>query len=374
VGSNNLSNKAKLLIVDDEAPQMKALCNTLQNQGYTTVGVTSPTEALATLADVEFDLLLTDLMMPEMDGISLLRIAQGLNPRLVGVVMTGHGSVDTAVEAMKEGALDFLVKPFKLRTVLPVIARALQIRQLRIENAVLQKGLADRTRQLEEANRELEAFSYSVSHDLRAPLRAISGFSHILNEKFSDLLPPAGQQMLARVIQGASSMEQLTEGLIRLSRVGRQTLRRQPIDVERLISRVLEELEAVKAQRKIELHLGNLPECVGDEALLEQVWVNLLSNAYKFTATREKAIIELDSQLEEGETTYWVRDNGVGFDMQYADNLFGVFQRLHDPRQYQGTGIGLSIVQRIINRHGGRIWAQSKVGQGATFYFTLPSS
>src|SRR5881409_340512 len=190
---------AKLLIVDDERAQMAALCDTLEREGYFTTGFTSAKEALATLRGQKFDLLLTDLMMPEMDGITLLRAAQQIDRNLVGIVMTGHGTIDSAVEAMKAGALDYILKPFSLRAILPVLSRALVVRRLRIANFQLEERVRERTDALEHANQELEAFSYSVSHDLRAPLRAIDGFCRILSEDYASQLGPEAQRYLQLV-------------------------------------------------------------------------------------------------------------------------------------------------------------------------------
>ena len=365
---------AKLLIVDDEVAQMKALCNTLEEEGYATTGFTVANEALAALRRQPFDLVLTDLMMPEMDGIALLRAAQEIDAHVVGIVMTGHGAIDTAVEAMKAGALDYILKPFKLSGILPVLSRALGVRRLRMENEELQQRVRERTSQLEVANKELEAFSYSISHDLRAPLRSVGAFSTILLQEHSSQMPAEARRLLDIVATSARRMEQLIEDLLRFSRLSRQSLSKQPVDVPALIHAILEELRQQEGDRYIEVKVGEVPNCVGDRPLLRQVFVNLLSNALKFTRQRDKAIVEVGSQQQEGETVYFVRDNGAGFDARYAGKLFGVFQRLHSGEQFEGTGVGLSIVQRIVQRHGGRVWAEGKVDGGATFYFTLPDS
>jgi hypothetical protein len=224
---------------------------------------------------------------------------------------------------------------------------------------------------LEAANEELDAFAHSVSHDLRAPLRAIDGFSQILLEE-SLKLSERDQHLLHRVCESARTMGNLIEGLLNLSRMGRQPLSKQALNVKGLVRQIFNELQKEWEGRQVEIRVGDLPDCVADPTLLKQVFVNLLSNALKYTRQKEKAIIEVDRQRQEKDNIYFVRDNGAGFDMQYAGKLFGVFQRLHSTKEFEGTGVGLSIVQRIIHRHGGRIWAEAEVGKGATFYFTLP--
>jgi two-component system sensor histidine kinase/response regulator len=363
---------SRILIVDDELAHMKALCDTLQGQGYQTAGFSSPSAALAEIQADRFDVLLTDLMMPEMDGIALLEAARRKDPYLAGIIMTGEGTIATAVEAMRSGALDYILKPFKLRAVLPVLERALSVRRLRRENVALEQSVRERTAELEMANRELEAFSYSVSHDLRSPLRHIDGFTEILMEQFAGEMPAEARRLLGVVISETRQMDRLIDDLLRFSRLGQQSLTKESIKTMELFREVLDELKTERAGRNVEIRLDELPDCQGDRSLLRQVVVNLLSNAFKFTRQRENAIVEISGRIENGERIYYVRDNGAGFDMQFARRLFGVFQRLHSADEYEGTGVGLSIVQRIVVRHGGRIWAEAEINQGATFYFTLP--
>ena len=362
----------KILIVDDEIAQMTALCNTLQDHGYVTVGCSAGSKALLELEKTEFDLLLTDLMMPEMDGITLLQAALKRKSDLVGIIMTGEGTIATAVEAMKSGALDYILKPFKLSAILPVLARALSVRRLRLENQELQRRVQSRTAELEAANQELESFSYSVSHDLRAPVRHVQGYADILKKSAESKLNEDERRFLGSIATSAAHMGHLIDDLLRLSRLGRQSLTKLPLDIAAMMRRVWQELSEAEPGREIELKMGDLPNVQGDAALLQQVFVNLLSNARKFTRKQTKAAVEVGWQKQGQEGVYFVRDNGAGFDSKQAEKLFGVFQRLHRADEFEGTGVGLSIVQRIIQRHGGRIWAEAEVGQGATFFFTLP--
>lgn len=229
-------------------------------------------------------------------------------------------------------------------------------------------------RALREANKELEAFSYSVSHDLRAPLRSIDGFAKMLVEDFGPSLPPQVQRCLSIIQKGAGRMGELIDDLLEFSRLSRSALDRQPVDTERVIREVWLDLRRQEHDRTVELIVGDLPKCRGDRRLIKQVWVNLLSNALKYSRPLPAPRIEIgwrEDEQQPGQVVYWVRDNGVGFDQRYVHKLFGVFQRLHRTDEFEGTGVGLAIVHRIVQRHGGRVWAEGRVNEGATFYFTL---
>ncbi|CAG1001362.1 two-component system, OmpR family, sensor histidine kinase VicK [Methanosarcinales archaeon] len=234
-----------------------------------------------------------------------------------------------------------------------------------------EKELLKRTTELESANKELEAFSYSVSHDLRAPLRAIDGFSRVMLEEYNDKLDDEGKRYLNIVRDNTQKMGQLIEDLLALSRLGRKEMQVSRIDMTKLAKTVFDEIKEANPGRNIQLEIKTLPPAYGDQAMIHQVLVNLLSNAIKFTRFKEKAVIEIGSIVRMNEIVYYVKDNGVGFDMQYLNKLFGVFQRLHSTEDFEGTGVGLAIVQRIIHRHGGKVWAEGKVNEGSTFYFNL---
>jgi signal transduction histidine kinase len=235
----------------------------------------------------------------------------------------------------------------------------------------LEQRVIERTAQLEATNQELEAFSYSISHDLRAPLRAINGFARILLEEHAPHMTDAAQEYLHLVRNNAQQMGQLIDDLLAFSRLSRQPLSKQPVAPADLVRQALSDLRPMQEGRRVNVTIGDLPLCQADPALLKQVFVNLLANALKFTDRRDVAMIEVGCRKAQGEHIYFVKDNGVGFNMAYVNKLFGVFQRLHPAEAYEGTGVGLAIVQRIIHRHGGRVWAEAAVDQGATFSFTL---
>jgi len=239
-------------------------------------------------------------------------------------------------------------------------------------NAELERRVLERTAQLEAANQELESFSYSVSHDLRSPLRAIEGFTRILVEDHAGELGPKAQGYLERVRRNALRMGTLIDDLLQFSRLSRKELQKQEVEPAALVHQVLEELDPAAEGRDVRVDVGDLPACDADPAMLKQVYANLLSNALKFSQYRSPAVVRVAAERRGGDVVYSVSDNGAGFDMRYADKLFGVFQRLHRAEEYEGTGVGLAIVQRIIHRHGGEVWAASAPDEGATFYFTLP--
>lgn len=239
-------------------------------------------------------------------------------------------------------------------------------------NEDLERRVVERTEQLEAAVKELEAFSYSVSHDLRAPLRAVTGFSNAMLEDYSPELDEAAQRYLKLIRDNAQNMGQLIDDLLSFSRMGRQQMEPVRVDMAQLARSVFDEIMIMSPGRKIEFQVANLAPACGDRAMLKQVFVNLLSNAIKYSRNREIACIKVGCEPGDGENIYFVKDNGAGFDMKYSHKLFGVFQRLHSAREFEGTGVGLALVQRIVNRHGGRVWAEGKVGEGATFYFALP--
>jgi len=251
--------------------------------------------------------------------------------------------------------------------------------ELRKHRAHLEDMVASRTAdlaaanaKLELVNRELESFAYSVSHDLRTPLRAIDGFSNILLEDYGDKLDAEGRRVLNVVRDSTVKMSRMIDDILAFSRAGRAEMTTAPVDMEALVRVAIKDLEVATVDRKVTFIVGALPQARGDAPMMQRVWMNLLENAVKFTGQKPEAVIEVGATTGGGETSYFVRDNGAGFDMQNVNKLFGVFQRLHGA-EFTGTGIGLAIVKRIVTRHGGRVWAEGEPNRGATFWFALPT-
>lgn len=278
--------------------------------------------------------------------------------------------VDTAV-------VPFLgpdAKPDKYLAIQVLITQRKAAEQkIRDLNAELELRVNERTAQLQSAVEELEAFSYSVSHDLRAPLRAIGGFSRILLENYAGKLDPEGQRHLRVISDNISQMGQLIDDLLKFSRLGNKNLEKTVLNMDLMFSSVIETLKQHEPNRPITAKVSALPPAMGDPAIIREVVMNLVSNAFKFSRNKPETIVEIGARSAEGQNTYYVKDNGAGFDMRYAGKLFGVFQRLHAREEFEGSGVGLAIVQRMISRHGGKVWAESKPTEGATFYFTLPA-
>lgn len=290
----------------------------------------------------------------------------------IGVRTRAEVKINLLNEGLKQGAAELEASNKELGAFNKKLEAEIAGRKLAEEGIQhLNKDLERRTEELEESNKELEAFTYSVAHDLRAPLRHIDGFSKMLMEEDSAALSDEAKRYLARIRQGTSHMGQLVDDLLNLARLGRQELSLQVTGLNSLVEDVLKDLKAENPDREIHWNIQPLPFVECDPGLVRQVFSNLLSNALKYTRPRKMALIEVSQRTENGEIIILVRDNGVGFSMKYADKLFGVFQRLHRAEDFEGTGVGLATVQRIIRKHGGRVWAEAELDKGATFYFTL---
>jgi light-regulated signal transduction histidine kinase (bacteriophytochrome) len=280
------------------------------------------------------------------------------------ILLSARAGEDSTIEGLEAGADDYLVKPFAARELLARV-------RTHVELARQREAVARAKDAAEAANRELEAFSYSVAHDLRAPLRSIDGFSQTLLEDYADKLDADGKKYFSFIRESAQHMAQLIDDLLALSRVTRSELHREGVDLSALARAAITRLQRSQPDRRVDVVIQEGLRGEGDPRLLAVVLDNLFGNAWKFSGRRDEARIEFGATSNDGQRVYFVRDNGAGFDMAFADKLFGVFQRLHAAAEFEGTGIGLATVQRVVRRHGGRVWAEGEVNRGATFFFTL---
>lgn len=346
-------------------------------------------ENLLALLEQDFAAIVLDVQMPGMDGIELAQLIRSRrrSHHVPILFLTAHGD-DSAIAGYEAGAVDFLTKPLQpavLRSKVGVFAelfrktRALaaeveERRQAELHIAELNRQLSARVDELAAANAELESFSYTVSHDLRAPLRQVSGFVALLEEGMAGRVTPEDRQYVELIQSAVARMGQLIDDLLSFSRVGRAEIHRSVVDLNALVEQVRQTLAPASSGREVIWEIEPLPLVEGDAAMLRQVLASLLDNALKFTRPRNRAVIGINATAQSGEHVIAVRDNGVGFDPRHVDKLFGVFQRLHGQDEFEGTGIGLASVRRIVHRHGGRTWAHSTPDQGAIIYFTLPGS
>jgi two-component system NtrC family sensor kinase len=388
-------HRARILGIDDSPTWLETLATALTSEGYEVMKAASAEEGLEIMTRESFDCVIVDLIMPGMGGIEACRrineMGLSIDRPIVVIMLTSSETQEDMTRGLEAGADDFVGKSndmavLKARTRALLRRKFFQEENRRIREQLMQTELeASQTRaagelaetrallveELERKNRELEAFSYSVSHDLRAPLRSIDGFSAALLEEYSGTLDAKGQEYVARVRAGVQRMRQLIDDLLQLSKVGRAGLRRQRVDLSELAGTVAAELEQASPERQVQTLIMGGVVAEGDRRLLQIVLENLLGNAWKFSAGEAQAVIEFGFAQTDGVPTYFVRDNGAGFDMAYAARLFTPFQRLHQQSRFPGTGIGLATVYRIVDRHGGRVWAESVVDQGATFFWTL---
>jgi len=354
--------RARVLVVDDNADMREYLARLLSTR-WRVDALGDGAAALAAARTEPPDLVLSDVMMPGLDGFGLLRELRA-DPRtsqIPVVLLSARTGEEAVLEGLDTGADDYLVKPFAARELVARVHTHLELARLRREWSS----------ELERANSELEAFSYSVSHDLRAPLRAIDGFSEILLSEYASQLDAQGRDSLERVRAATQRMAQLIDDLLSLSRITRASLIRERVDIDAVARTILVELAGREPERQVESRVSDGLVAQADPRLLRVMLENLLGNAWKFTSKQPAPKIEVgkDERLEG--TVFFVRDNGAGFDMAYAEKLFSPFQRLHSEDEFEGTGIGLATVRRVVTRHGGRVWAEASPGQGATFFFTL---
>jgi two-component system NtrC family sensor kinase len=392
-GQASLLAPKRILAVDDSETSLRELADLLRADGYEVALARSGEEALELLAVQPVDCVLLDLIMPGIGGReACMRMKSIAVVRDIPVIiLTAVDDRDSMIQGLAAGADDYIAKSSDFDLLRARVLAQIRRKQFEDENRLIREQLlraemeameaqtarkvaearAALVEELEMKNRELEAFSYSVAHDLRAPLRSIDGFSQALLEDCGDKLDEEGKQHLRYVRESAQGMAVLIDGMLSLARVARSEFRREPVDLTDLAQAIFAQLRRSAPDRSISTIAADDLVVDGDPRLLRVVLENLIGNAWKFTTKRAAPKIEFGILANSTPPTYFVRDNGAGFDMTYADKLFGVFQRLHSVSEFEGTGIGLATVQRIVSRHGGRVWAESEVGRGATFYFTL---
>lgn len=374
-----MKERLRVLLVEDNAGDARLIQESLaeaSDQSFDLEIAETLRAGLQRLHLGGIDAMLLDLALPDSFGMETFVRARAQALGVAIIVLTGLDEDSLALKLVQGGAQDFVAKVDVsgnnlTRAILYAVERERLEQEFRKLNLQLEQRVKDRTAELEATNRDLEAFSFSVSHDLRAPLIKLIGFADLLETKCSAQLDPQGAKYVARIHEAAFKMSHLIDDMLRLAKVGRQGLHKKEVPLRSLVDEVVAELGTEIEKREIEWRITALPVIDCDYGLMKQVLANLISNAVKYTRPREEAIIEIGQMTVEGQTVFFVRDNGVGFDMKLAGKLFAPFQRLHQDHEFEGTGIGLATVQRIIEKHRGRIWAESESGRGSTFFFTI---
>jgi two-component system sensor histidine kinase/response regulator len=376
------SKRINILVIEDDPDDEKRIRDALQLNLYTSnklIAVDSLERAVEAVCGVDIDVILLDLSLPDCNGLDVITEIRKIIRNAPIVVLTEYGDIDSALRALQLGAQDYLVKG---QYAYDMLTRSIQyarerhnlLRDLEEVRFKLSERVEERTRQLELANKELESFNYSVSHDLRSPLRVISYMSGELKAEFSDKMDASALELVDRIVAASDKMSHLIEDLLQLSRLTQRVMKSEKVDISRISVDFISELSTSDINREVSTAVEPNIIASGDSNLLRIAMENLLRNAWKFTRKTPKPSISIGKLNCSNTPVYYVKDNGVGFDMKYADKLFAPFQRLHSDSDFPGTGIGLATVQRIIYRHDGQIWAQSAPGQGTTFYFTIQAA
>ncbi len=376
------SNRINILVIEDDPDDEKRIRDALQLNLYTSnklIAVDSLERAAEAFVGIDIDVILLDLSLPDCHGLDVITGIRKNVKNASIVVLTEFGDIDSALRALQLGAQGYLVKgqyayDMLTRSIQYACERHNLLRDLEDARFTLAEKVEERTRQLEFANKELESFNYSVSHDLRSPLRVISYMSGELKAEFADKMDASALELVDRIVMASEKMSHLIEDLLQLSRLTQRVLKSEKVDISRMAVDFISELSSSDISREVSTAIEPNLITNGDSNLLRIAIENLLCNAWKFTSKAELPTISIGKVNDSSTPVYYVKDNGVGFDMKYADKLFAPFQRLHSDTDFPGTGIGLATVQRIIYRHDGQIWAHSKPGQGATFYFTIKAA
>jgi len=362
-------DQPKILMVDDKEENLIALERLLRDMPVKLYKANNGNEALRLTIHHDFALALLDIQMPEMDGYELAELLRQEEKTaempfiFISAIYTDSINIFQGYET---GAFSYITKPFEPKVLLAKV-------QFFIDKYRKEQALNIKTRQLEAMNEELKSFSYSVSHDLRAPLRAIDGFSKVLLNKAADKLDDGNLRYLKMIVENVDRMSQLIEDLLAFSRMSRQEQNLAQINIAEMAKSVFDDYTQYNPSHKPELKILDAPEVLADRNMIHQLLSNLIGNAFKYTRDVKDPFIEINGTVADDEIIYYIKDNGCGFDMEYQEKLFQLFQRLHTDDEYEGTGVGLAIVKRIIDRHHGRIWAESVIGEGSTFYFSIPN-